>query len=122
MRLHFRGPAGQPVPAGVGKRRRDDRMWDYVKLVVLALVGIFAAIAANYAHDLAYEVNAIEVMLAAAITFIFVLRHVDEPKVHPQNEYMDDVIRAGLIATAFWGVVGFLVGRGHRLSACLPGR
>ena len=85
-------------------------MWDSVKLAVLALVGIFAAIAANYAHDLAYEVNAIEVMLAAAITFIFVLRRIDEPKGHPRNEYMDDVIRAGLIATAFWGVVGFLVG------------
>ena len=27
-----------------------------------------------------------------------------------ESEYMDGVIRAGVIATAFWGVIGFLVG------------
>lgn len=26
-----------------------------------------------------------------------------------QNEYFDGVVRAGVIATTFWGVVGFLV-------------
>ena len=31
-------------------------------------------------------------------------------KGHAQDEYMDDVIRYGVIATAFWGVVGFLAG------------
>jgi cytochrome c oxidase cbb3-type subunit 1 len=85
-------------------------MWDYVKLAVLAVVAILAAMAANFARDLAFEVNAIEVMLAATIAFLYTLRHVGEPRVHPQNEYMDGVIRAGVIATAFWGVVGFLVG------------
>ena len=86
-------------------------MWDYIKLIVLALVALVAAIAANYAHDLPYQVNAIEVALAAALTFLYVLRQVDEPAaVHDQARYMDDVVRAGVIATALWGVVGFLVG------------
>ena len=49
-------------------------MWDYIKLVVLGLIAVSAAIAANYARDLAYLVNAIEVMLAAAIVFVVVLR------------------------------------------------
>jgi cytochrome c oxidase cbb3-type subunit I len=89
---------------------KGQNMWDYVKLVVLAAVALFAALAANYAHDLAYMVNAVEVMLAAAITFLFVLRHVGEVRVQPQNEYLDGVVRAGVIATTFWGVVGFLVG------------
>ena len=86
-------------------------MWDYAKLIVLALVGFLAALAANYAHDLPYMVNAIEVAIAALIVFIVVLRGMGEEK-RPtnQNEYNDGVIRAGVIATAFWGVVGFLVG------------
>ncbi|MCX7888655.1 MAG: cytochrome-c oxidase, cbb3-type subunit I [Rhodobacteraceae bacterium] len=85
-------------------------MWDYVKLIALGAVTIGAAIAANYAHDLAYMVNALTVMLAAAVTFIWVLRHAEEPRVDRSHEYMDGVIRAGAIATALWGVVGFLAG------------
>jgi len=85
-------------------------MWDYVKLAVLGLIALCAAIAANYAHDLAYMVNALTVMLAAGIAFLFIIRRVDEPVLHDPNEYMDGVIRAGAIATVFWGIVGFLVG------------
>ena len=85
-------------------------MWDYVKLIVLGAIAVLAAIAANYAHDLPYMVNAIVVMLAAAIAFVWELRHAGEVRVHPANEYMDGVVRAGVIATTFWGVVGFLVG------------
>ena len=87
------------------------KMWDYVKLVVLGLVAVLAAIAANRALDPAYLVNAIVIMLAAAATFIVVARGMYEPKVVASaNEYNDGVVRAGVIATAFWGVVGFLVG------------
>jgi hypothetical protein len=82
-------------------------MWDYAKLIVLAAVALLAAIAANYAHDLPYMVNAVEVAIAAAITFIYVLRHVGEETPKTPNEYQDGVIRAGVIATAFWGIVGF---------------
>ena len=85
-------------------------MWDYFKLIVLALVALLAAMAANFAHDLPYMVNAVEVSVAAAITFIYVLRHTGDVVIHDQGQYMDGVIRAGVIATAFWGVVGFLVG------------
>ena len=85
-------------------------MWDYLKLIVLGLIALIAAIAANYAHDLAYMVNALTIMLAAAITFVVVLRGVGEPKAINRNEYFDSVIRAGAIATTGWGVVGFLVG------------
>ncbi len=86
-------------------------MWDYVKLGVLGLVAILAAFAANYAHDLPYLVNMLVVMVAAAITFIWVLRRTDEVRlVDVSAQYNDGVVRAGVIATAFWGVVGFLVG------------
>lgn len=90
-------------------------MWDVIKLIVLGAIAVFAAIGANYAHDLAYMVNALTVMLAAGLTFMWQLRHMDDPRrpvrtAAVQGEYLDGVVRAGVIATAFWGAVGFLVG------------
>ena len=86
-------------------------MWNYFKLALLAVIAVAAAIAANYARDLAYLVNALTIMLAAAALFLWVLRRTDEPvRAEPMHEYNDGVIRAGVIATALWGVVGFLVG------------
>ncbi|WP_372800444.1 cytochrome-c oxidase, cbb3-type subunit I [Paracoccus seriniphilus] len=86
-------------------------MGNYVKLILLGVVALAAAIGANLAHDPAYMVNALTVMVVAAALFVWVLRQIDEPVTRPNlNEYMDGVVRAGVIATAFWGVVGFLVG------------
>ncbi|MEL5876302.1 cytochrome-c oxidase, cbb3-type subunit I [Cereibacter sphaeroides] len=87
-------------------------MWDYVKLVALGVIALCAAIAANYARDLAYMVNAVSVMLVAGGLFLWQVRRVGDeirPKPALQTEYMDGVIRYGVVATAFWGVVGFLV-------------
>src|SRR6056297_3017437 len=87
-------------------------MTNYFKLIVLGLITLFALIGANYARDLAYLVNALTIALVAGVMFLWVLRRTDEPveKVDLSGEYMDGVIRAGVIATALWGVVGFLVG------------
>ncbi|AGT08217.1 cytochrome-c oxidase, cbb3-type subunit I [Paracoccus aminophilus] len=91
-------------------------MWDTIKLIVLGAIAVTAAIAANYARpdDPAYLVNALIVMLVSGFLFIRVLRSSGNAQPgldpHPETEYMDDVIRAGVIATTFWGVVGFLVG------------
>jgi len=84
---------------------------NYIKLIVLGLVAVFAAIAANYARDVAYMVNAITIMVIAAILFVVVLRNTDEPaKPVDETQYFDGVIRYGVVATALWGVVGFLAG------------
>ncbi len=85
-------------------------MWNIIKLIVLGAVALLAAVAANYGRDLAYQVHAIIVMLAAAGAFIWVLRRTDEPSVPVSGEYLDGVVRAGVIATVFWGITGFLVG------------
>ena len=87
-------------------------MNDYLKLVVLGLITLAAAIAANYARDLAYNVHALLIMVIAGIAFVYTLRHAGEPKLvdHPEVGYMDGVIRYGVIATVFWGVVGFAAG------------
>ncbi|MCG3268034.1 cytochrome-c oxidase, cbb3-type subunit I [Yoonia sp. I 8.24] len=86
-------------------------MGNYVKLVVLGIITLFAAIAANWGRDIAYVVHAVIIMLVAGYLFLRTLRQTDEPiKPVATDGYMDDVVRAGVIATTFWGVVGFLVG------------
>ena len=42
-------------------------MNDYLKLVVLGLITLAAAIAANYARDLAYNVHALLIMVIAGV-------------------------------------------------------
>ncbi|WP_299694034.1 cytochrome-c oxidase, cbb3-type subunit I [uncultured Tateyamaria sp.] len=86
-------------------------MAQYVKLIALGLVTLAAAIAANYGRDLSYQVHAVLIMLIAGALFLYEVRRTDEPVLAaPQNEYLDSVVRAGVIATAFWGIAGFLVG------------
>jgi cytochrome c oxidase cbb3-type subunit 1 len=86
-------------------------MASYLQLAVLGIVTILAAIGTSWGHDAAYQANAAVTMLTAGGLFIWLLRRVGEPRAAtPSHEYMDDVIRAGAIATAFWGVAGFLVG------------
>ncbi len=86
-------------------------MWDYLKLAVLGLVVVVAAVAASMARDLAYLVHMLVIILAAGITFFWIIRRIGEPvQVASQNEYMDGPVRYGVVATALWGVVGFLVG------------
>ena len=46
-------------------------MNDYLKLVVLGLIALAAAIAANYARDLAYNVHALLIMVIAGGAFVF---------------------------------------------------
>jgi cytochrome c oxidase cbb3-type subunit 1 len=87
-------------------------MLNYLKLIALGLITLFAMIGASYARDLAYQVHMILIMLVAGGLFLWTLRRTDEPvsATDLSLEYNDGVIRAGVIATAFWGVIGFLVG------------
>ncbi len=89
-------------------------MWDWIKIATYGLVALFAAIAANWARDLAYQVHALIVMAVAAGLFIWTVRGTGDGAVAPDgprlDEYNDGVIRAGAIATVFWGLAGFLVG------------
>ena len=81
-----------------------------IKIALLACITVLAAIAANYGQDWAYSVHAIIIMAIAFGMMIWQLRKFGEPAGPAPTGYMDDVIRAGVIATAFWGIVGFLAG------------
>ncbi|MEM9783021.1 MAG: cbb3-type cytochrome c oxidase subunit I, partial [Pseudomonadota bacterium] len=85
------------------------------KLAALGMLAVFAAMAANFGHDLAYRVHALLILALAAFLFWRVMTAEDRKPAlvsgpDPNSGYDDAVIRAGVIATAFWGVVGFLVG------------
>ncbi|MCB1368445.1 MAG: cbb3-type cytochrome c oxidase subunit I, partial [Rhodobacteraceae bacterium] len=85
-------------------------MFNYLNLVVLAIITLLAALAANNAVDMAYQIHAIIVVLVAAGVFIYTLMHTNDPPKPRATGYMDGVVKAGVIATAFWGLAGFLVG------------
>jgi len=84
-------------------------MWDYLKLVIFGAIAIVTAYAASEARDLAFMVAALIGLLAAVIAFVVKLRHMGHPA-HEKSGYLDAPIRIGVALTAFWGVVGFLVG------------
>lgn len=86
-------------------------MVDVIVLTLLGLVVLFAGMAINFAQDLAYQAQAIIVLAVAGWVFLRQLRQMGEPaRTAPSQGYMDDVIRAGVIATTAWGVVGFMAG------------
>ena len=85
-------------------------MWDWIKIASLGIVALCAAIAANWARDMAYQVHALIIMAVAAGLFVWTVRRADEPAPDRSRSYMDDVIRAGVVATTLWGIVGMLVG------------
>ena len=85
-----------------------------------------AAIAANWARDVAYMVHAFIIMGVSAGLFFWTLRTIPAngtpiaPRPSPVG-YMDGPVRAGVIATAFWGLAGFLVGTYIAFSTGVPG-
>ncbi|PIE08233.1 MAG: cytochrome-c oxidase, cbb3-type subunit I [Rhodobacterales bacterium] len=84
-------------------------MWDYLKLVLLGAVAVLMLYLANHSRDLAYTVAALIGLVSAVLAFVFFLRGMGHAR-EPKTGYLDDPIRIGAILTAFWGVVGFLVG------------
>jgi len=83
---------------------------DILKLIVLSFITIFAAMAANFGQDLAYIIHALIIMAVSFFLFVREVRCFGDSKPVVETGYQDSVIRAGVIATSFWGVVGFLVG------------
>ena len=68
-----------PDSGGQRQRRTQEMTLDYFKLILLGLITLFAAIAADWGRDLAYQVHALLIMVVAASMFIWTLRRMDEP-------------------------------------------
>ena len=82
-----------------------------IKIPLLAVVVFVAAYAADQGNDPAFRFHAAIIMVVAADYAMWELRRTGDPRpVTSLTDYRDDVVRADIIATAFWGIVGFLVG------------
>ena len=94
---------------------------DFMALVasgLCALVGLILTVAGK---DPAMRFHGCLLLAAAGLAFLYILTQVVE-KAEPKTEagYADGVIRAGVIATMFWGVVGLLVGVVIALQLAFP--
>lgn len=87
-----------------------------IETALVALGAFVVLLAAGFAHDSLFQAHMWVAFITLLIGTILLLRRVrfaPAGVIMPapdRSGYMDDVIRYGVIATVFWGVVGFLVG------------
>ena len=98
-----------------------------ITIPIYLLVALAAMVAAAKSVEPAYAVHAFLIMGACFVAIGFTIRSmkfradgslIREPV--PQDRYMDDVIRAGVIATVFWCIVGLAAGLYVALQMAFP--
>ncbi|MEE9329455.1 MAG: cytochrome-c oxidase, cbb3-type subunit I [Parvularculaceae bacterium] len=93
----------------------------------LTITGIFLSLAALVAlyvaartPDPLMSIHSL-MFLAAFVLGLFGLAHYkSDPSRHQPNRYMMGIVKAGVVATAFWGVAGFSVGLILALQLAFP--
>ena len=84
---------------------------DFLALGAAALLVILGLILALAGEDRVIAFHGCILLGAAALAFLFILTQIIEKKeTHDATSYSDGVVRAGVIATVFWGLAGFIVG------------
>lgn len=86
--------------------------------IVCGLATLIAFIAVGFGQDDLFRAHMWVLVLVMGLSTIVLMRRVQfapsgqtiAKTETDQGAYMDDVVRYGVVATAFWGVVGFLVG------------
>ncbi|HSM40845.1 MAG TPA: cytochrome-c oxidase, cbb3-type subunit I [Afifellaceae bacterium] len=84
-----------------------------IQMGLYGVLALLAVLAAGFSHDPLFAVHASIFLIAIALAAIYSARTYEfggRPKAAEESEYLDGVIRAGVIATMFWGIAGFLVG------------
>ncbi|WP_417519444.1 cytochrome-c oxidase, cbb3-type subunit I [Minwuia sp.] len=95
-------------------------MGNVIMMVLAALGGVVGLIGAALGHDELFRAHAWVFVAASMLTLYVMLRRYGEPSDDDGTGYADGVIRYGVIATTFWGVVGFLVGLVIALQLAFP--
>lgn len=86
----------------------------------MGLLAVFMVFLAAIAKDTAFAAHAWIGFGAAAAYIIYVVRRFPDGAPTHASGYLDGVVRAGAIATVFWGVAGFLVGVVIALQLAYP--
>jgi len=95
-------------------------------IVIFGLITFVAVILSAFAHDALFAFHMALIAVISGGAAIWRMRTIDYsgtaaiPLKAKDTGYMDDVVRAGVIATTFWGVVGFLVGVYIALQLAFP--
>ena len=97
--------AGQMIQASGAGAPKQGGMVAYFVLAAGALVSLFMA--AN-AEDAAYQFHSFLFLAFFFLGYFWLIAYRD--RAEPDAAYADEVIKAGAIASMFWGVVGLLVG------------
>jgi cytochrome c oxidase cbb3-type subunit 1 len=93
----------------------------YVAGALLIPAALLSLLAARFATDGYFAVHAwiFTAAFAAAVVWL-VRRYADGPAADDSAAYADDVVKAGTIASMFWGLAGFLVGLIIALQLAFP--
>ncbi|PTM94204.1 cytochrome-c oxidase, cbb3-type subunit I [Mycoplana dimorpha] len=96
-----------------------------LEMVVLAVGAFLALVGAGFAQDRAFGAHMWVLFFVLLGSTLVLMRRINFQPVAagsaaPQSEYFDEVVRYGVIATMFWGVVGFLVGVFVALQLAFP--
>jgi cytochrome c oxidase cbb3-type subunit 1 len=97
-----------------------------LETLLLALGAFLALLAAGFAQDSLFQIHMGIAFVVLLIGTILMLRKVSfapataAAKAQVRSEYFDEVVRYGVIATTFWGIVGFLVGVVVALQLSFP--
>ena len=92
--------------------------------LTLALLAFVAMLGAAFAHDNLFATHMWVMFFVLSAGTVVALRNFAfapaRPKEVVKSEYFDEVVKYGVIATTFWGVVGFLVGVVVALQLAFP--
>src|SRR5262245_43519918 len=92
-----------------------------MRIAVLGLVSLFLVVLAAKAHDTGFATHAWIAFVAMAIYIGYLARQFPTARpLDPPTGYLDSVIKAGAIATVFWGLAGFLLGVVIALQLAFP--
>jgi len=79
--------------------------------IAVGLAAFLALLGAAFAHDSLFAAHMGIISVVLFIATVILLRNVKfNPEPVDTSGYLDGVVRYGVIATVFWGVIGFLVG------------
>ncbi|MGZ3313113.1 MAG: cytochrome-c oxidase, cbb3-type subunit I [Caulobacteraceae bacterium] len=92
-------------------RRQEDASGADLLLILTALGSLVAIVATGLSSDPLFRFQGFIFTAAGVLASFALLVGLTSGRFQPRpGEYMDGVIRAGVIATMFWGIAGLLVG------------
>lgn len=94
-----------------------------VRLIAWAMLALLALVAAQFGRDAAYSFHMALASIVAALFFLNACRErpfLTDLFADDDSGYQMNIVRLGVILTAFWGVVGFAVGVGVASQLAWP--